>query len=131
MVALLAITSFFHRRRLVCGTIMLTFALLHESNVYVILLPMIGYMFCLGSTMPVARTYLMDLHADKAGTASSLTGIIIAIVSSIMTYITSHYHINTIFPVASILTCTTLLGWFSLVIGNVLFKHKLGNLEHS
>ncbi len=86
-----------------------------------------GYMFSLGATMPVARTYLMDLLANNAGTESGLTGIMIAIAASIMTYVTSHFHINSIIPVASILSIMALLGWFSFLIGNVLFKHKIRN----
>ena len=108
----------------ICAAVMLLFALLHETNVYVIILPMVGYMFSLGSTMPVARTHLMNLLHEHTGAASGLTGIIIALSASLMTFVTSHFHIQSIIPVAGILTAITVLAWCLFLLGYWLFKHE-------
>lgn len=107
---------------LVSSITMLLFAYFHALNVYKLLIPMMFYTVGLGSMMPVARAYLMGLTPKKAGTASGLTGIVIALVASLTTYIISHFHIETGLPMASLLVITSALAWLLFLLSYRLIK---------
>lgn len=100
---------------LLSSILMLLFSIFHDVNVYSMLLPMMLYTIGLGSMMPVARAHLMALTPKKAGTASGITGISIALVASLVTYIISHFHIETGLPMASLLVITTSTAWIFFV----------------
>ena len=95
---------------------MFLFAYFHALNVYKLLIPMMFYTVGLGSMMPVARAYLMGLTPKTAGTASGLTGIVIALVASLVTYIISHFHIETGLPMATLLVITSLIAWLLFLL---------------
>lgn len=101
---------------LVSSLVMLFFAYFHALNVYKLLIPMMFYTLGLGSMMPVARAYLMGLTPKTAGTASGLTGIVIALVASFTTYLISHFHIETGLPMATLLTSSSFLAWLLFLL---------------
>jgi DHA1 family bicyclomycin/chloramphenicol resistance-like MFS transporter len=95
-----------------CSTLLMFILIyIQDLNLFSLLIPMMSYTIGLGSLMPVTRAYLMSLHPNAAGTASSLTGIMIALVASIVTYIIAHFHIETALPMTTLLVITSAAAW--------------------
>lgn len=103
--------------------LMFVLTYIHHLSVIGLLLLMMLYTIGLGSLMPVARAYLMGLSPDKAGTASGLTGIFIALVASMMTYLISHFHIETALPMTTLLLISATAAWCLFTISYQLAKN--------